>query len=249
METNNAPTLKPRNWQLKQIKNIGGPVGTVARLSQFSDRSGAVVDIGANRGQIALFLCRLFCDLPIHLVEPIPDNCDFVKKKLARFPTVRVHQLAMSDRNGTSKFRIADFHESSSLFSNTGPDASAHSGHTTQLVVDIETERLETWCERNGIDHISCMKIDAQGSEYAILKGAGAMLARDAIDILMLEWFATPHYDDAPLLDEIWGLLRRYGYTLFDIFPSRRFRNGQLRFGDAIFISDTFRKSRLPAPR
>ena len=66
--------------------------------------------------------------------------------------------------------------------------------------------------------------------------------------IIMLEWFAIPHYDGVPLLDEIWGLLRENGYTLVDIFPSRRLPNGQLRFGDAVFISDTFRKTRLPSP-
>jgi len=239
----------PKKWHLKNIRQMEGPVGAVGRLSQHSDRSGAVVDIGANRGQIALFLCRLFCDIPIHLIEPIASNCEFVTRKLARFPTVKVHQMAMSDSTGKARFRVADHDESSSLFSNTGEEAAAQSGHTTEDVITVDTIRLDTWCSRNDVDHISCLKIDAQGSEYDILKGGARMLKKDAIDIVMLEWFATPHYDGVPLLDRIWGLLREHGYTLYDLFPSRRFPNGQLRFGDAVFISDTFRKTRLPSPR
>jgi hypothetical protein len=51
-----------------------------------------------------------------------------------------------------------------------------------------------------------------------------------------------------PLLDEILGLMRGHGYWLYDIFPSKRLKNGQLRFGDAVFISDRFRTECLPAP-
>ena len=91
--------------------------------------------------------------------------------------------------------------------------------------------------------------MDTQGSEFNILKGASKMLKKQGIDIIMLEWFAIPHYDDVPLLDEIWSLLRENGYVLYDLFPSKRFPNGQLRFGDAVFISDTFRRTRLPSPK
>jgi hypothetical protein len=66
--------------------------------------------------------------------------------------------------------------------------------------------------------------------------------------MIMLEWFALPHYDGVPLLDEILSLMRGHGYWLYDIFPSKRLKNGQLRFGDAVFISDRFRRDCLPAP-
>jgi hypothetical protein len=73
-------------------------------------------------------------------------------------------------------------------------------------------------------------------------------LSQQAIDMIMLEWFALPHYDGVPLLDEILSLMRGHGYWLYDIFPSKRLKNGQLRFGDAVFISDRFRRNRLSAP-
>ncbi|SEK22363.1 methyltransferase, FkbM family [Roseovarius azorensis] len=246
----NVDTIPPpKNRHLKQIIDKGGPIGAVARLSQYSDRSGAVLDIGVNRGTMALYLCRLFSDLPIHLIEPIPAQCDHVTTRFARFPMVRVHQLALSNETGTREFLVADHLGSSSFFTNTGPEAALHSDHRMREQITVKTARLDDWCADQQISHISAMKIDAQGSEYNILQGAEHMLGKQGIDILMLEWFATPHYDGVPLLDELWGLLRGHGYSLYDLFPSRRFRNGQLRFGDAVFVSGRFLKTRLPDPR
>ena len=241
--------LQPKKRHRDQIIAKGGPIGAVARLSQHSERSGAVLDVGVNRGTMALYLCRLFSDLPIHLIEPIPGQCEYVRERFARFPTVRVHQLALSNDTGEADFHLADHVGSSSLFTNTGDEATQHSSHATAQTFTVPVARLDDWCAQQGVAHISCMKIDAQGSEYNILEGAQGLLSRDAIDIVMLEWFAIPHYDGVPLLDEILTLMRGHDYLLYDIFPSRRLRNGQLRFGDAVFISDTFRKTRLPAAK
>lgn len=240
--------LQPKKKHRDQIIAKGGPIAAVARLSQFSERRGAVLDVGVNRGTMALHLCRLFSDLPIHLIEPIPAQCDHLRRRFSRFPTVEVHQMALSDATGEADFHLADHTGSSSLFTNTGAEAARHSRHATTETFKVPVARLDEWTAGRGIEHVTCLKIDAQGSEYNILTGAAGLLSRDAIDIVMLEWFNVPHYDGVPLLDEILGLMRGHGYLLYDIFPSKRFSNGLLRFGDAVFVSDRFRKTRLPTP-
>jgi FkbM family methyltransferase len=226
----------------------GGPVGALARLSQYSERRGVVLDIGVNRGTMAIHLARLYSDLPVHLIEPIPAQCTYVTERFARFPTVRVHQLALSDRNGMAEFHIADHVGSSSLLTNDSAEAQQNSSHFTTQTIAVKLARLDDWCAAEGISHVACMKTDAQGSDYAILCGAERMLANQSIDILMLEWLSLPQYDGVPLLDSILTLMRGHGYWLYDIFPSKRHTNGMLRFGDAVFISDRFRRDCLPAP-
>ncbi|MCI0560245.1 MAG: hypothetical protein MN733_17300 [Nitrososphaera sp.] len=63
----------------------------------------------------------------------------------------------------------------------------------------------------------------------------------------MTEFFFIPHYEGAPLLDEIWSELRRHGYEIFDLFHGMKATNGQARFGDAIFVSPRFRAEILDA--
>ena len=93
---------------------------------------------------------------------------------------------------------------------------------------------------------ISCMKIDAQGSELNIFRGACRMLGSQSVDMIMFEWFAVQHYENCPLLLDLWTELHSHGYSMFDLFPGRYFRNGQRRFGDAVFVSDKFRRDRMP---
>jgi len=246
---NEQATITPKKRHLHAIMNDGGPLGAVANLSQYSERNGAVLDVGVNRGTIALYLCRLFSDLPIHLIEPIPAQCEYITERFSRFPTVKVHQLALSDRNGTADFHLADHTGSSSLFANEGDLSAQNSKHNTIENFEVEVQTLDTWCENNDVNHISCMKIDAQGAEHSILTGGERMLKSQAVDVIMLEWFATPHYDGVPLMDQIWSRMTEYGYVLYDLFPGRRFpKNGQLRFGDAVFMSHRFRDTCLPKP-
>ena len=157
--------------------------------------------------------------------------------------------MALSNKNGTTDFHLADHVGSSSPFTNSSEEAMLNSDHTIAKTFPVKTARLDDWCAKQSIDHISCVKMDAQGSEFSILQGGKKMLARQAIDIIMLEWFTVPQYDGVPMLDEILTLLRSHKYGLYDIFPSRRLSNGQLRFGDAVLISESFRKNHLPSPK
>ncbi len=94
---------------------------------------------------------------------------------------------------------------------------------------------------------IHFLKLDTQGAESSILRGAQRMLCTAAIDVIYTEFFLVPHYEGAAMLDQLWAQLSAYGYTIFDLFKGPYGRNGQLRFGDAIFVSPRVRAQVLDA--
>ena len=49
------------------------------------------------------------------------------------------------------------------------------------------------------------------------------------------------HYENAPLFHDISSFLSKYGYSLFDIYDLYRAKNGQIRYGDALFVSESVR--------
>jgi hypothetical protein len=104
---------------------------------------------------------------------------------------------------------------------------------------------LDDVAAENEITAINLLKLDAQGGEHAVLRGADGLLSHGAIDVVLTEFFFIPHYAGAPLLDAIWSLLRGYGYEIYDLFVGRRGRNGQARWGDAVFVSPAYRAARL----
>ena len=113
--------------------------------------------------------------------------------------------------------------------------------------VPVPTIALDGFCAENKVDRINLLKLDTQGSEVNILRGASNSLSSERIDVILTEFFFVPHYDGAPLLHHIWAFLEGYGYTLFQIFPDAVGENGQARYGDALFVSPSVRRDIIDA--
>ena len=230
----------------KKLLARGGPVGAIARLSAVTNPTSAVFDIGVNRGTIGRHLIRIFPEAPAYFVEPLPQQVAYLRDRFSEFSNLTVVEQAFSDIPGIAEFYVGDAVGTSSLLAPL-PDsqASLHAENRVADMISVNVNTLDQFCSDAGIDHISCMKIDAQGSEDKIFLGASDMLANHKIDIIMFEWFAVPHYENSPLLLDLWNRLSSFGYDMFDIFPGRKFQNGQRRFGDAVFVSDTFRRDAI----
>jgi hypothetical protein len=95
------------------------------------------------------------------------------------------------------------------------------------------------------LEHAAVLKLDTQGSELSVVSGGEAILKSQRIDIIVTEFFCFPHYQDAPLLCDIWARLANLGYSLFDLLLGPHGDDGQLRYGDAIFVSNEFRERAL----
>ena len=69
------------------------------------------------------------------------------------------------------------------------------------------------------------------------LKGASDLLSKSRIGLIYTEVMFVPHYEGGPLFYELCEFLARYNYSLYDLFLVKHGTNGQLCYGDAIFIS------------
>ena len=230
----------------KVLIKKGGPVGALARLSAVANPDGVVFDIGVNRGTIARHLIRVFPEHPCYLFEPLPGQAAYVADRFSEFDTVTVVEEALSNEPGEAEFFVGKALGTSSLLASNDTTLEQHPEAEVDTTIRVKLNSVDSFCEENDISRISCMKIDAQGSELNIFKGAEKMLSEQRVDMIMFEWFATPHYENCPLLLDLWNALDQKNYSLYNIFPGRHFSNGQRRFGDAVFISEEFRSERLP---
>ncbi len=78
------------------------------------------------------------------------------------------------------------------------------------------------------------MKIDAQGAEYNILKGAEDFLAGSCVG-LHLELFVLPLYEGIALLDEVEEYLKQYGFRMVKKFPAHGTFDSQ---HDCLFLKE-----------
>jgi hypothetical protein len=83
-------------------------------------------------------------------------------------------------------------------------------------------------------EKINIIKIDVQGYELEVLKGAEIILNRTSF--ILLEMNNHEGYQGSPKYYEIDSFLRNHGFQIFDIFPSTRDK-GRLVEWDSIYIN------------
>jgi FkbM family methyltransferase len=127
------------------------------------------IDIGAYRGDILRRLVKRAGKGEIHAVEPILENCEYLRKK---FPTVKVHNLALSDHVGKATF----FHAlgrpaRSGLHKQNYPDPDEQ---VNEVAIGVAT--LDTLIPPG--TRIDFVKIDVEGAELAVLRGGRELIRR-----------------------------------------------------------------------
>jgi FkbM family methyltransferase len=145
----------------------------VAHAMRTEVRSGDVVyDVGANAGWHTLRLARLVGPKGVvHSFEPTPHDQALLALNLAvnRISTVVIEPLALSDVEGTVPF--ATF-TSPGVNRIAGTDLPADA-----LVIDVEATTLDRFVFDRGHDPPTFIKIDVEGGELSVLRGAARLLA------------------------------------------------------------------------
>lgn len=144
----------------------------VERVLRANLAPGSVfVDIGANVGWHTALAASIVGDSgSVYAIEPNPDNVRLIAHTIERNGLRQVHllPLALSDRIGYAEFRSA-------IGSNGG--FTWADGHTLidPYVSVVPTVRLDDL----DIPRVDVVKIDVEGAEATVLRGAAATLQRD----------------------------------------------------------------------
>jgi FkbM family methyltransferase len=116
-------------------------------------------------------------------------------------------------------------------------------------VVKVSTIDLDSFCEEYNIQNVDFIKLDTEGSELDILKGAEKTLKNSVLG-LSVEVEFIKMYIDQPLFSDIDQYLRSLNFELYDLDLNRKTRRslapyassnmniGQLVQGQALYLRD-----------
>jgi FkbM family methyltransferase len=176
-----------------------------------------VLDIGANSGQFARELRQDigYTDRIISF-EPLGEVFKSLKANAKGDPRWETFNFAIGDVDEKREINIAG-NSLSSSFLDILPshlNAAPESKYIGKEVIDVR--RLDSMFERvcKSAKNIY-MKIDTQGFESKVLKGAAMSLPR--INTVQMEMSLVPLYGSELLFDEMCSLMREKGYTLIAI--------------------------------
>ena len=106
-----------------------------------------------------------------------------------------------------------------------------------QKKVEVNVNTIDKYCEDRSVNKIDILKIDVQGGEIRVLKGASRMLGQKNIKLIFTEISIAPSYKNQSEIDEIISLLRAYGYRIFNFFKMKHIK-GKLIECDVLFYAE-----------
>lgn len=131
--------------------------------------AGPIIDVGANIGLVSLLLARRFPDREIHAFEPNPTTFETLEANIARNGASKVscHRYAVSDADGTVMFDNDPIKRGTASISKGGGNHAAEVPATT----------LDSFVAKQNISAIGLLKIDVEGYETLVLRGASRVLS------------------------------------------------------------------------
>ncbi len=177
-------------------------------IQKISREEDVIVDIGANIGVYSFWFSKCINDKGrIFSFEPDRKNLERFKYgfSLNHISSLSIHDIAISDKNGEAKF-FSGLDEQSSLF--------YESEKSAQQFTTVKTQTLDDFCKQNNLATINFLKIDVEGAEWFVLKGASELLQNKSIKIIQLE--LNNHINKFNLkIDDVVDMMSNYQYELY----------------------------------
>jgi FkbM family methyltransferase len=189
------------------------PTTPTARRELLLRDVDVVVDAGANEGQYALWFRSLGFAGRIISVEPQSAPFTTLSAAAARDPRWECHKVALGTCDGQATLRVARNTTVTSLFALT-PQLQRVVPDATEIGAEAVPMRslASLWPSLHDAGERVYLKIDVEGAELDVLRGAGDVL--EYVDILELELSLAPNFSGAPLIDEVLAYVLGRGYYI-----------------------------------
>lgn len=190
--------------------------GHLMRLFAIRDVE-CVLDVGANVGQFGTMLRRAGYAGRIISFEPVPEAFAKLSARTDRDGLWEARRLALGDRPGVSPINVAVSKSVSSFLTPTAEYASGYAGGRIERVENVEVERLDSIFDSLSIDARVFLKVDTQGRDLAVVKGASGCL--DPIVAIQIEMSVIPIYDLSENYIAAFTFMHEQGFTPTGVFP------------------------------
>lgn len=187
-----------------------------------------IFDVGAHHGGAARAFRRRYPAARIVCFEPVPSNVAHLRL-LEERGRLDVMPFALGDKDGEARLVVNASADSMSTVRADGSEG-----------ISVTVRTLTSCCTELGIERIDYLKIDTEGHDLAVLRGAEPMLAQDRIAMVEAEVGMSPDNRYHVPFKDVVGFLEPFGYRLFGLYEQRLewpTRQPYLRRTNIVFVS------------
>lgn len=186
-------------------------------------------DVGANYGQTIDDFTEVFENYEIHSFEPSRVVFEFLRNKNSNNKNINIWNYGI----GSSTKRLLlneNTHQSMSSFLELGKDGWGSLEYKTSVAVTT----IDRFREEQNIEKIDVLKIDTQGFELEVFKGAKKSMQENRIGLLYFEVTFIDMYKDLPTFGELYDFVVNNGFELIAIYPVK-YKNKMAGWTDLLF--------------
>ncbi len=183
-------------------------------LNKFLKENMTFVDVGANQGEFALFAAKRVSKGSVLAFEPMSLYFDRLVSNVSlnRLDNVKCLRLGLSDRSGEVPIY---FNEDDEL-NNEGNASLFPQGEKEGEKEVITLATLDEMVKEHGIEKVDFIKIDVEGNEWPVLRGAEQVL-RKFKPVLMVELNAETATNAGYEIGDMVSWLQSLGYNPFQM--------------------------------
>ncbi len=188
-----------------------------------------IFDVGAANGTNHIY--EIFPESHIVLFEPVSEFLPYMEDIKSKYKHVSIETCALGSKNGTININVHPDLVGSSIY--LEDEESNVNGESRE----VEIKTINSLIEKYNLNESSntLLKIDVQGAEIDVLKGAEDIL--ENIDLVILETSFFNFFNNNILIADIINYMDSKGFIIYDIFDFiNRPLDGALAQVDLAFV-------------
>jgi FkbM family methyltransferase len=188
-------------------------------IDQYLRPDMTLVDVGANQGEVSLFAARRLTQGQVIAFEPIQANYERLQAnvRLNGLTNVIAHNCCLGDERGEAAlYAPAAFSPDQEIGWNEGTSTMYAADQDVAVCGTAEVHRLDDVLESMAATRFDLLKIDVEGAELPVLRGATESIRRYR-PIILLEVNSDTFQAAGYSAEDVCALLRGLGYEGFQL--------------------------------
>jgi len=176
-----------------------------------TQKFATILDVGAYIGAYAYAMQHILPEAQVYSFEPLPNSFIKLKKNMRGFHNWQGFNTAVGESNGSLEFWQNDFSASSSALPMEDLHRKTFPQTEVSRQVNVSVTRLDDLVPKLQLKSPVLLKIDVQGFELSVLRGAIEVLKQ--VDCVVCEVSYQPLYKGQASFLEVYQFMLQQGFS------------------------------------
>ena len=194
-----------------------GEKNVVQKMTRLTKPPYCIFDVGSHRGEYLDVVMSVLGDekFTVHCFEPSPRFFSSLSQRAANDRRIIANNIGL----GKSSENMELFFDNEDASGTLTKRKLDHIGITSWQSEKVAITTLDEYCKNNGIDYIHLLKVDIEGHELDLFRGAEKMLRKKAVKIVTFE-FGDCNIDTKTYFQDYFYFFHDLQMDLYRITPS-----------------------------